>query len=282
MKAAVYADEGGKTDYNVALIGISSTVNITASLGWHTISFATPVAIISGTWYRLAVWAANESGTASVYRTSITDGEQQYYTLALTYGSFPNPTGEMGHADLNPCIYATYSPNYTSYPTDAITRLTGVQHVYHRSRNGEPTIYRLRHFLGGLANMGDIGLIGQGGEQGQPYTWQPSDMQRQESIINRLSNTQQFPGSMGRHGENIQGQFYGAAGITGTPTQGFYDPSNFYNPRQNQGVADVSGLLALQKQLNATQYGLDAQSYSAKTGSGQIQVNPITGKVRFK
>ena len=117
------------------------------------------------------------------------------------------------------------------YPTDAITRVTSIVHQYRNALiNNGRTEYKCLVQLGGLAQFSGIdGMTGVGEVQS-------SDPQKQEAVINRLLKTQEFPGSMGRHGENLTGDIYGQAGLTGTPTQGYYDATNFFNPRQSKTV----------------------------------------------
>lgn len=58
-------------------------------------------------------------------------------------------------------VTVSYDLSYPTYPTDAITRVTGLKHSYQRGGT-----YRLEHYLGGLPNLSGLGLLGdQGGQR---------------------------------------------------------------------------------------------------------------------
>lgn len=165
--------------------------------------------------------------------------------------------------------------NYTvpTYPTDAITRLTGYKHIYRRGQ-----VYRTQHSLGGLANFEAMNLTGSGGgvkEQAQQSTLPRDWSQVNPAMYNPGLGTSPYntdPNSNFVYRPFVRG-LYGGGGEVVLDTQ-----------------ADLARIAAQAEEwtkqqkikANAAKYGLDPNAYSAQTGNGTIQVNPVTGEVRWK
>ena len=111
LNGAIYADDGGEGDLNVALIAQAAeqTVGVGTTDTWITCTFASPPSVTNGTWYRLAFRGAGGSGVFTCSYTSSIDGEYASY-ISSAYGNFPNPSGDMTAADnYRLDIYATYT-----------------------------------------------------------------------------------------------------------------------------------------------------------------------------
>jgi len=111
-KANVYQDETGQTDVDVALLANGTTEQValaTSFLGWKTYNFSSAPTFVSGTYYRLAIWAASAGGSSLVFWDST--GTHGWYYKTATYGTWPDPSGTLTNDTNDLSIYATYVPN---------------------------------------------------------------------------------------------------------------------------------------------------------------------------
>ena len=115
-KCAIYSDSNGTPQ---ALLAQTAEVTNPAT-GWQTFTLSTPLPVVSGTYYWLAIWSNLTSTSAGVYCQP--SGGTTRWTNALTYGLWPNPITTTGGSSYVYSIYAQGSSTPGNQaPTVSIT-----------------------------------------------------------------------------------------------------------------------------------------------------------------
>lgn len=154
---------------DMLITGITAKIVIKRG-GGGTISSISAQASTDGGVITIGSVSSPDTAVTTDYQTlTLTNSDISWQTPSLaTWSSLGIAWGWNKGGIITPDLYITQAYlivtgtliGGNTYPTDAITRVTGLRYHYERFIDGRPTVDNLEHYLGGLPNLSGLDFLG--------------------------------------------------------------------------------------------------------------------------